>query len=84
MVFMDIRLMTGFGVDLIVSRSGYTGEDGYEISVPAEWADEARRGMRHHGDHVVAALLQAAHDFDRLVGADAAGDAERDQHGGIW
>jgi len=40
MAFMDIRLMTGFGVDLIVSRSGYTGEDGYEISVPAEAADD--------------------------------------------
>jgi aminomethyltransferase len=40
MVFMDIRLMTGFGVDLIVSRSGYTGEDGYEISVPAAAADD--------------------------------------------
>jgi aminomethyltransferase len=40
MVFMDIRLMTGFGVDLIVSRSGYTGEDGYEISVPGEAADD--------------------------------------------
>ncbi|HEY0435684.1 MAG TPA: glycine cleavage T C-terminal barrel domain-containing protein, partial [Phenylobacterium sp.] len=35
MVFMDVRLMTAFGVDLIVSRSGYTGEDGYEISMPA-------------------------------------------------
>ena len=40
MVFMDVRLMTGFGVDLIVSRSGYTGEDGYEISVPEEAADD--------------------------------------------
>ncbi len=40
MVFMDIRLMTGFGVDLIVSRSGYTGEDGYEISVPEDAADD--------------------------------------------
>jgi aminomethyltransferase len=40
MVFMDSRLMTGFGVDLIVSRSGYTGEDGYEISVPGEAADD--------------------------------------------
>ncbi|WP_293906681.1 glycine cleavage system aminomethyltransferase GcvT [Phenylobacterium sp.] len=40
MVFMDIRLMTAFGVDLIVSRSGYTGEDGYEISVPAAAADD--------------------------------------------
>ena len=32
MVFMDIRAMQGLGTDLIVSRSGYTGEDGYEIS----------------------------------------------------
>ena len=40
MVFMDIRLLTGFGVDLIVSRSGYTGEDGYEISVPGHAADD--------------------------------------------
>lgn len=38
MVFMDARAMTAFGVDAIVSRSGYTGEDGYEISVPAEAA----------------------------------------------
>jgi len=35
MVFMDIRSMPGFGTDIIISRSGYTGEDGYEISVPA-------------------------------------------------
>ncbi len=38
MVFMDARLLNGFGVDLIVSRSGYTGEDGFEISVPAHAA----------------------------------------------
>jgi aminomethyltransferase len=35
MVFMDVRALEGFGTDLIVSRSGYTGEDGYEISTPA-------------------------------------------------
>jgi aminomethyltransferase len=35
MVFMECRAMTAFGLDAIVSRSGYTGEDGYEISVPA-------------------------------------------------
>jgi aminomethyltransferase len=40
MVFMDIRLMTAIGADLIVSRSGYTGEDGYEISVPEAAADD--------------------------------------------
>jgi aminomethyltransferase len=38
MVFMDIRTMSAFGTDVIISRSGYTGEDGYEISVPASEA----------------------------------------------
>jgi aminomethyltransferase len=38
MVFMDARRLLGFGTDLIVSRSGYTGEDGYEISIPAHAA----------------------------------------------
>jgi aminomethyltransferase len=38
MVFMDARRLEGFGTDLIVSRSGYTGDDGYEISVPANAA----------------------------------------------
>jgi aminomethyltransferase len=39
MVFMDARAMTAFGTDAIVSRSGYTGEDGYEISIPASEAE---------------------------------------------
>ena len=38
MVFMDARAFSAFGTDVIVSRSGYTGEDGYEISVPASEA----------------------------------------------
>ncbi|WP_199229220.1 glycine cleavage system aminomethyltransferase GcvT [Caulobacter endophyticus] len=39
MVFMDARAVTAFGVPAIISRSGYTGEDGYEISVPASDAE---------------------------------------------
>ena len=35
MVFMDARGFTWNGHALWISRSGYTGEDGYEVSVPA-------------------------------------------------
>ena len=35
MVFMDARGFTWNGHALWISRSGYTGEDGYEISIPA-------------------------------------------------
>ncbi|MGR5254096.1 glycine cleavage system aminomethyltransferase GcvT [Vibrio astriarenae] len=38
MVFMDVIKVELEGVECIVSRSGYTGEDGYEISVPADSA----------------------------------------------
>ena len=34
MRFMDVAFLDWGGVQLWVSRSGYTGEDGYEISVP--------------------------------------------------
>ncbi len=34
MRFMDVAVLPWGGVDLWISRSGYTGEDGYEISVP--------------------------------------------------
>jgi aminomethyltransferase len=64
MVFMDIRLMTGFGVDLIVSRSGYTGEDGYEISVPDTAADDVWNILL--SDHRVKAIGLGARDSLRL------------------
>ncbi|MBU1346417.1 MAG: glycine cleavage system aminomethyltransferase GcvT [Alphaproteobacteria bacterium] len=37
--FMDCARLMLFGVDCYVSRSGYTGEDGYELSVPAADAE---------------------------------------------
>ena len=36
--FMDSARLMLFGVDCYISRSGYTGEDGYEISVPNDAA----------------------------------------------
>jgi aminomethyltransferase len=39
MRFMDAGPRRVDGVDCFVSRSGYTGEDGFEISVPAEQAE---------------------------------------------
>jgi len=39
MRFMDCGPRRVGGVDCLVSRSGYTGEDGFEISVPAESAE---------------------------------------------
>lgn len=39
MRFMDHRALDWDGTEVWVSRSGYTGEDGFEISVPAERAE---------------------------------------------
>lgn len=38
MKFMDVAQVVWNGVELWMSRSGYTGEDGFEISVPADAA----------------------------------------------
>ncbi|NGZ92578.1 glycine cleavage system aminomethyltransferase GcvT [Vibrio aestuarianus subsp. cardii] len=45
MLFMDVQILDLDGVECIVSRSGYTGEDGYEISVPAEQAQRLARQL---------------------------------------
>jgi aminomethyltransferase len=42
MRFMDVTRAEWDGAELWVSRSGYTGEDGFEISVPG-------RGRRRSG-----------------------------------
>ncbi len=43
MTFMSAETMDVGGISCIVTRSGYTGEDGYEISVPADDAEKLTR-----------------------------------------
>jgi aminomethyltransferase len=45
MRFMDIRPVLISGANCLVSRSGYTGEDGFEISVPARDAEKLARTL---------------------------------------
>ncbi len=40
MRFMDVRTLTLMGAECMVMRSGYTGDDGFEISIPADIARE--------------------------------------------
>ena len=45
MTFMQFATLELLGVPCHVSRSGYTGEDGYEISVPVEQAEALARRL---------------------------------------
>lgn len=45
MRFMDVAILPWGGVDLWISRSGYTGEDGFEISVPNAQAEALARAL---------------------------------------
>ena len=48
MRFMDIGSIELCGAQCIVSRSGYTGEDGFEISIPAEKAEAVATALLAH------------------------------------
>jgi aminomethyltransferase len=64
MRFMDVRSLSILGVDCIVSRTGYTGEDGFEISVPAPEAESLAREFLE--DPKVAPIGLGARDSLRL------------------
>ena len=66
MNFMDVATLDLNGVEAWVSRSGYTGEDGYEISVPEDAAEAVSRALLDHSD--VEAIGLGARDSLRLEG----------------
>ena len=64
MTFMQFKAVPLLGVDCYVSRSGYTGEDGFEISVPAEHANALARALLAEPE--VQAIGLGARDSLRL------------------
>ena len=64
MRFMDAGPRRVDGVDCFVSRSGYTGEDGFEISIPAEQAERLAKALLENSDVLPVGL--GARDSLRL------------------
>jgi len=64
MRFMDVAQMDWNGAELWMSRSGYTGEDGFEISVPEAVAESFARALL--ADDTVAPIGLGARDSLRL------------------
>ncbi len=50
MKFMDVRHCRLHDVSCLVSRSGYSGEDGYEISIPSDMAVDVTKRLLEHPD----------------------------------
>jgi aminomethyltransferase len=50
MRFMDAGPRRVLGFDCFVSRSGYTGEDGFEVSVPADHAETLVQALLENSD----------------------------------
>ena len=66
MKFMDVGIFKSDFGELWISRSGYTGEDGYEISVLATHAEALARKLLEHAD--VEPIGLGARDSLRLEG----------------
>ena len=64
MRFMDAGPRRVGGIECFVSRSGYTGEDGFEISVPAEAAERLAKDLLAESDVLPVGL--GARDSLRL------------------
>jgi aminomethyltransferase len=66
MKFMDVATLELCGAEAWVSRSGYTGEDGYEISIPVAQAEDLAKALL--ADDTVETIGLGARDSLRLEG----------------
>lgn len=88
MVFMQHGRFTLEGIDVWISRSGYTGEDGFEISVAAEQSEALARRLLEESE--VEAIGLGARDSLRLeaglclYGHDIDNDTTPVEAGLIW
>ncbi|WP_421869965.1 glycine cleavage system aminomethyltransferase GcvT [Motiliproteus sp.] len=64
MVFMDFQTIQINGIDCYIGRAGYTGEDGFEISVPSSQATELAKALLEQPE--VEAIGLGARDSLRL------------------
>ncbi len=64
MTFMQATTLSLLGADCFTTRSGYTGEDGYEISIPLSHADAVARALL--ADPAVRPIGLGARDTLRL------------------
>ncbi len=86
--FMDVFPLEIAGVAGWASRSGYTGEDGFEISVPLEGAEAVARRLLGHAE--VAPIGLGARDSLRLeaglclFGSDIDADTTPAEAGLLW
>ncbi len=85
MRFMDVAYLTWQGAELWLSRSGYTGEDGFEISVPAAHLQAFAEALLHQPEvmpiglgardslRLEAGLCLYGHDIDTTTSPVEAG-----------
>ena len=85
MPFMSARSLSGMAIFLNISRSGYTGEDGFEISIPATAAPGFAQELLDEADvrpiglgardslRLEAGLCLYGHDIDSTTGPVEAG-----------
>ncbi len=45
MAFMEFKIATIMGAECFITRAGYTGEDGHEISIPNDKAEEIAKAL---------------------------------------